>query len=288
MNNDEIVLDSSDSFQPEQCPNPSEFQDLWCNAISNELAEVEEFDPRPPGNWCPSESKRKKVFTQSKWSDYGEYYVEPPVQVPPEYLSAAEAFHWRGKMGVDMRPHVYDPDLKQFLLVDSGSMVTAFPPEPGDNVSEDSFLRAVNGSKIRTYGKKKIVVKIGRKTYDFEAVIADVDTPVLGWDFMRRHRLGVVWNQWGDNVIVDRRAQIYKVLQYKSLPSNRSLKMKNLALVNLGENQNKTRVGIEANDLAFQVASMQNLGDETKEDTSVCYTSGTTICNNFSFNTRGS
>ena len=34
--------------------------------------------------------------------------------------------------GVDIRPHIYDPVLETFLLCDSGSQVSAFPPDPGD------------------------------------------------------------------------------------------------------------------------------------------------------------
>ena len=68
---------------------------------------------------------------------------------------------------VDFRPHLRDPDLGE-LLVDSGSMVSAFPPEPGDQEDNTLSLKAVNGSKIKCYGKKEFVIKIGRKAYPFE------------------------------------------------------------------------------------------------------------------------
>ena len=60
----------------------------------------------------------------------------------------------------DLRPHYFDPVLKQSMLVDSGSQVTAVPPDPGDIEDKSVRLRAVNGSVIKTYGFKEISIKI--------------------------------------------------------------------------------------------------------------------------------
>ena len=73
----------------------------------------------------------------------------------PEELPAFQAVHWNGRSGVDLRPHVWDGILKCWMLLDSGSQVTAFPPDPGDQAVPGHFLRAVNGSKIKCYGQKK-------------------------------------------------------------------------------------------------------------------------------------
>ena len=90
---------------------------------------------------------------------------------PPDELPAYKAIHWRkGHKGVDLRPHLFDPDANQFLLCDSGSQVTAYPPEPGDKVVPGQYLKAVNGSKIECFGYKDIVVKIGRKEYKYRAI----------------------------------------------------------------------------------------------------------------------
>ena len=75
----------------------------------------------------------------------------------------------------------------------------------------------MNGSKIKCYGHKEICIKIGRKEYRYQAIKADVDHPVLGWDFVRKHRLNLVWNEYGDNCLVDKIAQITTVLTYKSI-----------------------------------------------------------------------
>ena len=65
----------------------------------------------------------------------------------------------------DLRPHYLDPILKQELLIGSGSQVTAFPPDPGDMEDKNVVLKAVNGTKIKTFGFKNISLKIGRKSY---------------------------------------------------------------------------------------------------------------------------
>ena len=61
--------------------------------------------------------------------------------------------------GVDFRPHIFDPVLKQFLLCDSGSMVSAFPPDPGDVPIKNQYLKAANGSKMACFGYKDISIK---------------------------------------------------------------------------------------------------------------------------------
>ena len=107
----------------------------------------------------------------------------------------------------DFRPHYFDPILKVDLLVDSGSQVTAFPPDPGDVEDKNVVLKAVNGTLIKTFGFKDITIKIHRKAYHFKAIKAQVDSPVLGWDFMRTHRLGLHWGEFGDLYLWDRKAQ---------------------------------------------------------------------------------
>ena len=105
--------------------------------------------------------------------------------------------HWDpGAQGVDLRPHVYDNVLKQWLLIDSGSQVTAVPPDEGDVEDPDVVLKAVNGTKIKCLGKKEIVIRIGRKSYKYTAIKAQADSPVLGWDFVRFHKLNFIWNIW--------------------------------------------------------------------------------------------
>ena len=93
---------------------------------------------------------------------------------PPESLPAFQALCWtEADQGVDYRPHLFDQGLNQHLLVDSGSMVSAFPPDPGDVEVNNSCLKAVNGSRIKCYGQKRVSIKIGRKTYHLDVYKAD-------------------------------------------------------------------------------------------------------------------
>ena len=161
----------------------------------------------------------------------------------------------------DQRPHIYDPALQKFLLVDSGSQITAWPPEPGDKPIIGRHLRAVNGSRIKCFGTKKIDIKIGRKSYPFTAIKAEVDSPVIGWDFIRAHKLDLVWTEDGDNVIIDKKAKITHKLKFKEMPFTQSDRHKKLALIDT-QVRVKGRVGREANQLVFEVASMEALGDD--------------------------
>ena len=139
-----------------------------------------------------------------------------PDESSPESLPAFQALCWteedQNLTGVDYRPHLQDPSHGS-LLVDSGSQISAFPPEPGDVEVKGACLKAVNGSRIKCYGKKRVEIKIGRKTYHHEVFKAEVEKPVLGWDFVRRNRLEIIWNDFGDNLIVDRKAKVSQILE---------------------------------------------------------------------------
>ena len=193
----------SESFinKPEWCPNSEKeiSQALWINAISKDLETVAAFDPRPHGTRSvPEKPKWFYCHASSKWVDINPHLPEVIAEQPPEELPAFQAVHWEDNhLGVDLRPHLHDKKLDKFFLVDSGSQCTAVPPDPGDQPSGE-FLKAVNGSKIKCFGHKVIEVKIGRKTYHYKAIKADIEQAVLGWDFMRAHKLDIVWNDFGD------------------------------------------------------------------------------------------
>ena len=125
---------------------------------------------------------------------------------PTDFLSAVEAAH-AGGVSWDMRPHLYDGVTQQRLLLDSGSMVTAYPPDPGDKVVPEMKLRAVNGSILKCYGYKDVQVQINRKKYPMRAIKTEVQNPIIGWDFTKKHRLSMDWTDWGDAVLIDKRAK---------------------------------------------------------------------------------
>ena len=87
------------------------------------------------------------------------------------------------------------------------------------------------------------------------AYVADVQSPVLGWNFLRKHKLDLKWNKFGDMLLYDRKAQISQLLQFKSLPKDRSARHHKLAVLsNLDRNQ-------EEFDLPFMVAAMEALDE---------------------------
>ena len=66
---------------------------------------------------------------------------------------------------VDIRPHFFDPVMKEYILCDSGSQISAFPPDPGDSQLPNIFLKAANGTRIACFGYKNIFVPYLRKCH---------------------------------------------------------------------------------------------------------------------------
>ena len=84
-----------------------------------------------------------------------------PQESEPEFLSAAEAMRLQSvEEDLDMRPYLYDGNSKKHILLDSGSQVCAWPPDPGDQIDPSTRLKAVNGSGLRCYGYKEVEIKI--------------------------------------------------------------------------------------------------------------------------------
>ena len=96
--------------------------------------------------WCQNYfNKTHAIRTDESWNSKSN---PPDPPDPPDSLSAAEALDWpMGKSNVDFRPHLYQKE-HGHILCDSGSQVSAFPPEPGD-VPINRFLKAANGTKIK-------------------------------------------------------------------------------------------------------------------------------------------
>ena len=136
---------------------------------------------------------RKKWYqTYTVPDTYVDLNVDTVEVIPEDVkadLSAFEAL-WSMERGVDTRPHIYDKKLKQFLLLDSGAQISACPPDPGDQPDPTMTLRAANGSKMKCFGTKKLTVQINRKEYSIQAIKTEVKSPILGWNFVKKHRLG--------------------------------------------------------------------------------------------------
>ena len=134
-----------------------------------------------------------------------------------EYYSAIEAAKMNTE-SIDMRPHLLDKKSGQYLLLDSGAAVTAIPPDPGDQPDPRVYLKAVNGTRLKSYGFTELNIRIGRKSYRRKAVKTDVKYPILGYDFNRKHKMELGWSNWGDAVLRDKVSQGETILKYKGLP----------------------------------------------------------------------
>ena len=69
------------------------------------------------------------------------------------------------------------------LLVDTGAMMSTFPPSEEDRKQpaiNSVPLVAANGSSITCFGKKTRTISIMGRSYDWPFLIADVKVPLLG------------------------------------------------------------------------------------------------------------
>jgi len=76
--------------------------------------------------------------------------------------------------------------------VDTGAQVSAIPPTPAQrkHPQEGLYLQAVNNSTITTYGNQLLTLDLGlRRSFRWIFVIADVQTPILGADFLQHFGL---------------------------------------------------------------------------------------------------
>ena len=101
--------------------------------------------------------------------------IESNLQIG-EIIPSIEAVDWvNGHRNVDIRPRLVDSSSGEARLLDSGAQLSATQRRPEDKLDNSVNLVAVNGSRIPTYGIRKLVVKIGRKSYDISAIICDVN-----------------------------------------------------------------------------------------------------------------
>ena len=88
--------------------------------------------------------------------------------------------------------YVSDTPTHTRFLVHTDSEVSAIPPTPADHrhSPDDLTLLAVNDSPIRTYGKRSLTLDLGlRRSLPWIFIIADVQKPILGADFLRHFGL---------------------------------------------------------------------------------------------------
>ncbi len=78
------------------------------------------------------------------------------------------------------------------FLVDTGAQVSIIPPSPSERnrSQEHSYLQAVNGTNIATYGIRSLTLDLGlRRSFRWTFIIANVKQPILGADFLQNFGL---------------------------------------------------------------------------------------------------
>jgi hypothetical protein len=80
------------------------------------------------------------------------------------------------------------------FLVDTGALASVFPAAATDHASDPSpnpavALTAANGTPIRSYGSRELLVRFNGHKYCWSFIIADVSRPLLGADFLSAHDL---------------------------------------------------------------------------------------------------
>ena len=162
-------------------------------------------------------------------------FQDSPVPDDPEIISATEAMQWTpGYKLKDMRPRVFNGVTKTYDLVDSGSAITVIPAGPEDTVDPSLHLQTVSGQKVDCCGKKKIEIRLGRKTYSMEAVIAKVKSRIIGWDFICKYKLNWEWDTWGNIHLVDKKSNTSTLMQHILVPQNSLPRFASLDLIRAG------------------------------------------------------
>ena len=88
-----------------------------------------------------------------------------------------------------------DKTNKYNYLIDTGASLSIVPPRSCDfkNVDTKLNLSGADGSNIKTYGERLIVVNIGFGiTMEHIFTVADVVRPILGIDFLRKFKISVI------------------------------------------------------------------------------------------------
>ena len=216
---------------------------------------------------CQNQEGSVKNSVQEDWSREIKSQIDSIASVNPylswpvvgEEVPAVSAVAWvQGARGLDTRPKLFDGVTNSWKMCDTGSMVTVVKNSPHDKVDETKILEAVNGSAIKVYGQKEIEVRLGRKSYKIDAIIADVEQDILGWDFIQKYKLNFEWNDFGDLVLRDRKANTRTTLKCVTVPLNSN---RYSAVYSVKADQNFFPE-VEA----FEVAAMKSLTVEQPQD----------------------
>ena len=90
--------------------------------------------------------------------------------------------------------HVHDKQSGLRFLVDTGAEVSIVPPTRADRTERQGqfSLQAINSTNIATYGVRSLTFDLGlRRPFPWTFIIAEVQKPILGADFLQNFGLVV-------------------------------------------------------------------------------------------------
>lgn len=118
--------------------------------------------------------------------------VKKRISRPLDSAVAATNVHTIEVEGVGF--YVTDTNTKRKFLVDTGAFKSIYPASPPDrrhpikNLTHVNLITA-NGGSISTYGSRTISIHISGRAFTWDFIIADVNIPLLGADFLGHHNL---------------------------------------------------------------------------------------------------
>lgn len=89
---------------------------------------------------------------------------------------------------------ITDSNTGRSFLINTGASVSLVPPTSDIHTLKPiaSELLAINGTPIISYGKRTIRVNLGlQREYDWTFHIANVQSPIIGADFLFHYKLSV-------------------------------------------------------------------------------------------------
>ena len=87
--------------------------------------------------------------------------------------------------GINQLFYIDDTSSKRRFLVDTGAQVSVLPASPHERQGiPSSSLVAANKSLIKTFGTRRLTFSLGKESYVWVFVIAEVARPLLGADFL--------------------------------------------------------------------------------------------------------
>ena len=87
--------------------------------------------------------------------------------------------------------HVVDSQRNERWLVDGGAFVSLIPPTPQQRRQGANGIKlmAANGMNIACFGNISRSITIGKSTFTYDFIVADVKTRILGSDFLAHFHL---------------------------------------------------------------------------------------------------